>query len=134
MRYKRAKETEPLTWWKIISGIIIFIMGFALFIAIVGALSSCSKQPDQFDNGERCYFACLLSDKYTGDSVFVVRDTLWVNRCLTKYWVDKEKEASLTADGMFRHCNPFIRNGQVVKLEIWTHVFDRNKITLPKIF
>ena len=106
-------------------------------MAVLLMAMSCSKQADQFDNGEKCYFACLLSDKYAielGDTIFVVRDTLWVQPCLSKYWFDKEVEAAKTADGLFRHCTPFIRNGKVITIEIWTHVFDRNKITAPKIF
>jgi hypothetical protein len=129
MRLK-TKRGEPYTLWDIGRGIVFVIMLTYLFMIF----ASCSKQPENTINDDKCYFACLLSDKYTRDSVFVVRDTLWIQPCLNKFWFDKEKEASLSADGLFRHCTPFVRNGKVVEMEIWTHVFDRNKITQPKIY
>lgn len=108
-------------------------MKLLIFAALI-TLASCSKPPDQFDDGERCYFACLISDKYTGDSVFVVRDTVWIDPCLTEYWWNKTREASIAQDTLFRHCNPFYRNGKLIEKERMFYVLDRYKNVPPKIY
>ncbi len=103
------------------------------WIIVLFFAASCSKQSEPLvDNN--CYYACLISDKYTGDSVFVVRDTLWSDPCLTEYWWLKTKTQSETVNGLFRHCNPFYRNGKLVEREIMFYVLDRNINVAPKIF
>lgn len=107
-------------------------MKIILFILFLGLLS-CSKQSEPLvDN--KCYYACLISDKYTGDSVFVVRDTIWKDECLTKYWWDKTKAANDSIQGLFTHCNPFYRNGKLAEREMMFYVLDKNKIIQPKVF
>jgi len=106
--------------------ILIFAAIWILCILAMLSMVSCTKELP-YEEDRDCHFARLISDKYTADSVFVVRDTLWTQTCLSQYWLDKEKEAALTADGLFKHCNPFVREGKVVRLEIWTHVWHPNQ-------
>lgn len=104
------------------------------YLIIILLLASCSKQPENTINEDKCYYACLLSDKYTRDSVFVVRDTIWKDECLTKYWWDKTKEANDSTQELFRHCNPFYRNGKLIERERMFYVLYKNQVVSPKIY
>lgn len=106
-------------------------------IAIV-VLSSCTKEwvegTEEREIPDQCNFACYISDKYTGDSVFVARDTLWEDECLSFFWWEKTKAVAASSPDLLRHCVSFMRNGKLVERERTFYVLFKNENHPPKIY
>ena len=102
-------------------------------------MGSCTKEANsdfipEENGGGSCYFACYISDKYTGDSIFVVRDTLWKDECLTLFWWEKTKAVAASSPDLLRHCVPFMRNGKLIERERTFYVLFKNENHPPKIY
>ena len=73
----------------------------------------------------RCERACLLSDKYTSDTIYVRTDTLWKDYNLCGKWLDSIK-VLIGKDEWLRLCDTSFS----WRYEVWRYVIG-NEVTWP---